>query len=167
VEQSLGGPLEEDPTIRLVREVAPNKSMLCISFRLPAAVARAQQPSLSQGASPPLEPAAATQQSALEVQPDSSSVGADAAADLEADVMKSDMAATQAQNSAADPPQLHNESSEAAIPDSRKVPQKLSEAHPTIPSAPHSARASSDLSDASDTKALSGLPPAKKLRTSP
>jgi hypothetical protein len=42
VEDALGGPLASDPTIHFVREVAPNKRMLCISFRLPEGVAHAE-----------------------------------------------------------------------------------------------------------------------------
>lgn len=41
VEDALGAPLEGEPKIHFVREVAPNKRMLCISFRLPEAVALA------------------------------------------------------------------------------------------------------------------------------
>lgn len=39
VEAALGGPLDGEPKIHLVREVAPNKRMLCVSFELPAAIA--------------------------------------------------------------------------------------------------------------------------------
>lgn len=38
VEQQLGAPLNEDVSLHLVRSVAPNKEMYCISFRLPRAV---------------------------------------------------------------------------------------------------------------------------------
>jgi tRNA (guanine37-N1)-methyltransferase len=39
VEHYLGGPLDEAPAVHNVRDVAPNKLMLCISFRVPRAVA--------------------------------------------------------------------------------------------------------------------------------
>ncbi len=39
VEHYLGGPLEQEPTVHMVRDVSPNKAMLCITFRVPAAVA--------------------------------------------------------------------------------------------------------------------------------
>ncbi|KXN88837.1 tRNA (guanine(37)-N1)-methyltransferase [Leucoagaricus sp. SymC.cos] len=38
VEEQLGSPLEKDVSLHLVRSVAPNKEMYCISFRLPRAV---------------------------------------------------------------------------------------------------------------------------------
>ena len=43
VETALGGHLDADPAIHHVRDVAPNKRMLCISFRLPRSVAVAQE----------------------------------------------------------------------------------------------------------------------------
>jgi hypothetical protein len=39
VEAALGGPLDNPPTFHLVRDVAPNKKMYCISFRVPASIA--------------------------------------------------------------------------------------------------------------------------------
>ena len=39
VEKALGGSLEDDMSIHDVRLVAPNKKMLCLTFRIPAAVA--------------------------------------------------------------------------------------------------------------------------------
>lgn len=39
VEAALGGELEEPPVIHTVRDVAPNKLMLCVTFRVPEAVA--------------------------------------------------------------------------------------------------------------------------------
>lgn len=39
VERHLGGKLTEEVTVHLVRDVSPNKQMLCVSFRLPKAVA--------------------------------------------------------------------------------------------------------------------------------
>jgi hypothetical protein len=45
VEDALGAPLEGEPRIHFVREVAPNKRMLCVSFRLPQAVAVASSSS--------------------------------------------------------------------------------------------------------------------------
>ncbi len=39
VEGYLGGMLDEAPSIHIVRDVAPNKLMLCVSFRVPEAVA--------------------------------------------------------------------------------------------------------------------------------
>ena len=39
VETALGGALDEDMSIHDVRLVAPNKKMLCLTFRMPAAIA--------------------------------------------------------------------------------------------------------------------------------
>ncbi len=41
VEAALGGSLDSAPDIHTVRDVAPNKRMLCISFRLPGSIALA------------------------------------------------------------------------------------------------------------------------------
>ena len=35
VEATLGGALQSDMKMRIVRDVAPNKEMICISFRVP------------------------------------------------------------------------------------------------------------------------------------
>lgn len=42
VETHLGGAIEGDMSIRLVRDVAPNKRMMRVSFRVPEAVAFSQ-----------------------------------------------------------------------------------------------------------------------------
>jgi hypothetical protein len=39
VEEKIGHPLNEEMSLHLVRSVAPNKEMYCISFRLPREVA--------------------------------------------------------------------------------------------------------------------------------
>lgn len=42
IEAALGGALDEPPHVFDVRLVAPNKRMLCVTFRLPASVAFAE-----------------------------------------------------------------------------------------------------------------------------
>jgi hypothetical protein len=39
IEAALGDRLDTEPVIHMVRDVAPNKRMLCVSFRVPSAVA--------------------------------------------------------------------------------------------------------------------------------
>ena len=47
VEQALGGALDSQMCIHEVRLVAPNKKMLCLTFRIPADVAFATSPEVS------------------------------------------------------------------------------------------------------------------------
>lgn len=65
VESALGGPLDGEPKICLVREVAPNKRMLCVSFQLPAAIAESQQAELQ----PPSDGDAAPRKAAQPAEP--------------------------------------------------------------------------------------------------
>jgi hypothetical protein len=50
VEAALGGPLDVPPSIHTVRDVSPNKLMLCVSFQLPEGVAFAGRQ--AEGAAP-------------------------------------------------------------------------------------------------------------------
>ena len=50
VEKALGGALNSDLLMHEVRLVAPNKKMLCLSFRIPPTVAFATRPQTAQNA---------------------------------------------------------------------------------------------------------------------
>ena len=49
VEQHLGGALDEEPTVHLVRDVAPRKIMCCVTFRVPASIAFAAAAAAANG----------------------------------------------------------------------------------------------------------------------
>lgn len=49
VEAALGGALDTTPSFHLVRDVAPNKKMYCISFRVPPALAYKEAEKAQQG----------------------------------------------------------------------------------------------------------------------
>ena len=49
MERHLGGALDEEPAVHLVRDVAPRKIMCCVTFRVPASIAFAAAAAAANG----------------------------------------------------------------------------------------------------------------------